>query len=280
MHSIFWLIFTCLQIKTYDDIVGKNVYARLRVAHHSEWEECQVIALVPAGIKIKSIATHELFIVSNNDVREDLRLMNAFVPWEKQQKAYKGKFFWVIYSLKFTQLIPIQLPWLFLAGDNAGEAFGKAGIGVYGRRLFRKNSRLYVEFKHRSSPHQKVVKRVRAKVCKETPSGIDETIRQWLFLNKSKASKASKSVVWIDTLFHRPIDTEVREPSYAECQNLRKDNVSRHSTPPVKRKSPETPSSLAKLEQARASEQYRMQKRKQRLDEKIKTQALVLFDWK
>lgn len=259
-----------MQVKTYDDIVGKNVYARLRVPHHREWEECQAIALVSAGIKIKCIATHEIFIISNNDVREDLRLMDAFVPWEKQQKPYNGKLY---LNYLFTELMSIQLEisTLFLAGNNAGEAFGIAGIGVYGRRFFRNKTRLYVEFKYRNSAHQKVVKRVRQPVCTETQLGIDETIRQWLLSKKS----ISKSIAWIDTLFHREIDTEVRQQSYVEYQNSMKGNTSRHTVMPAKRKSQETPSSLTKLERARATDRYRMQKRQQRLGEKIKAQAQV-----
>ena len=83
---------------TYEDIVGQKVHVRLRECHHREWEICKVIEIVSAGIKLKCFATKEFFIIANNDVRNDLRLLNAFVPWEKQQKLYDGIFLLFIHG--------------------------------------------------------------------------------------------------------------------------------------------------------------------------------------
>ena len=77
---------------TYENLIRKKVWARLRDAGHPEWQICTVCDIVPAGIKLKSGRTHELFIVGNNDVRDDMRLLTAFVPWEKEQKPYTGAF--------------------------------------------------------------------------------------------------------------------------------------------------------------------------------------------
>ena len=53
-------------------------------------------------------------------------------------------------------------------GKNAGEAFGQAGIGVYGKRFLRKykGGSLTVEFRYRSSRQQKKVQVVRLPVVK------------------------------------------------------------------------------------------------------------------
>ena len=78
---------------TYDDLVGQNVFARLRDSGHPEWQKCNVVSVISAGIKLRSQRTHEEFIIDNNDVREDLRLCDAFIPWEREQKPYNGKYF-------------------------------------------------------------------------------------------------------------------------------------------------------------------------------------------
>ena len=77
---------------TYEDLVHKKVWARLRNGEHPEWQICTVCSIISAGIKLKSARTNELFIIDNNDVRDDVRLMSAFVPWEEEQKNYNGKF--------------------------------------------------------------------------------------------------------------------------------------------------------------------------------------------
>ena len=78
-------------MSTYTDLIRKKVWARLRDAGHPEWQICTVYAIVSSGIKLKSDRTNELFIVTNNDVKNDLRLLNTFVPWEKEQQIYDGK---------------------------------------------------------------------------------------------------------------------------------------------------------------------------------------------
>ena len=167
---------------------------------------------------------------------------------------------------------------LFLAGTNAGETFGIAEIGVYGRRLFRKNKNLFVKFKYRSSALQKVVKRMRIKVITENNAGINDAIRNWLMSTKKFASRTVSTVSTvssIDTLFHRPIDSEVRQQSYDELQNSIKGNSSRNATPPAKRKPLVTSNSLKKLIKYKAVDQYRIKKREQRHQEKMKLQSLV-----
>ena len=76
---------------TYDDLVGRNIFARLRDSGHPEWQKCNVVGLIPAGIKLRSHRTHEEVIIANNDVRADLRLCDAFIPREREQKPYNGK---------------------------------------------------------------------------------------------------------------------------------------------------------------------------------------------
>ena len=75
----------------HDDLVGKTVFARLRDVHHPEWQQCTVVQLVDSGIKVKSRRSHEVFLIANNDVCEDLRLRTAFLPYERDQKPYDGK---------------------------------------------------------------------------------------------------------------------------------------------------------------------------------------------
>ena len=84
---------------TNDDLVGRNIFARLRDSRHPEWQKYNVVGLIPEGIKVRSHRTHEEFIISNNDVREDLRLCGAFIPWEREQKPYNGKYFCCVSSI-------------------------------------------------------------------------------------------------------------------------------------------------------------------------------------
>ena len=75
---------------TYNDLVGKQVFARLRDDDHPEWQLCKVLKIIRSGIKLQSQLTRESFIVANEDVRSDLRLRDAFIPWEHEQKLYNG----------------------------------------------------------------------------------------------------------------------------------------------------------------------------------------------
>ena len=74
----------------YEDLVGKNVYTRLYNEEHAEWELCRVLKLCRAGLKVKSSRTNSIHIIGNADVSEDVRVVGAFVPWEKEQKPYDG----------------------------------------------------------------------------------------------------------------------------------------------------------------------------------------------
>ena len=122
---------------------------------------------------------------------------------------------------------------LFAPGSNAGKAFGIAGIGTYGKRLFRRNGGLYCEFKFRARPYQKIVERVRIPVDVSTTWGIDKSIREWLY-----AKKPQKSVdVVVPTLFQRVIDRAVQQCSYMEFhQNVRRIKSGRPASPMEKRK--------------------------------------------
>ena len=77
---------------TYSDLVGKQVFARLWDDDHPEWQLCKVLKIIRSGIKLQSKRTRESFIVANEDVRSDLRLRDAFIPWEHEQKLYNGNF--------------------------------------------------------------------------------------------------------------------------------------------------------------------------------------------
>ena len=83
-------------MSTYNDLVGKYIFARLRDGNLFEWQQCKVTELVDSGLKVQSRRTHEVFIIANNDVCEDVRLANAFLPYEHDQKPYDGNFFFVI----------------------------------------------------------------------------------------------------------------------------------------------------------------------------------------
>ena len=74
----------------YDDLVDKYVFVRRRDVKHPEWQQCKVLKLVYSGIKVESRRTLEHFIIANNDVIDDLRLVNAFLPYERDQQPYDG----------------------------------------------------------------------------------------------------------------------------------------------------------------------------------------------
>lgn len=70
----------------------QDVHARLFDKGHPEWQRCRVIEICAAGIKLKSYLTKELFFVGKEDVAEDIRADGAFVPWEREQKCFDGKY--------------------------------------------------------------------------------------------------------------------------------------------------------------------------------------------
>lgn len=86
-------------MSTYDDLVGKYVFARLRDGTHPEWQQCKVVQLVDSGIKLESRRSREVFLICNDDVCEDLRLRNAFLPYERDLKSYDGKLFLLLCSV-------------------------------------------------------------------------------------------------------------------------------------------------------------------------------------
>ena len=76
---------------TYEDLVGKFVHVRLFDKAHPEWQRCEVVSIVRSGIKLKSTLNEELFVICKDDVVEDIRAEGAFIPWEREQKPYDGK---------------------------------------------------------------------------------------------------------------------------------------------------------------------------------------------
>ena len=86
-------------MSTYNDLVGKNVFVRLHDAKYSEWEKCKVIKLVESGLKVESLRNAEQFIIEKNGVCDDIRLLNAFRPYEREQKPYDGNLFDVVQNL-------------------------------------------------------------------------------------------------------------------------------------------------------------------------------------
>ena len=158
-------------------------------------------------------------------------------------------------------------------GKNAGEAFGQAGIGVYGKRFLRKykGGSLTVEFRYRSSRQQKKVQVVRLPVVKESVSAVDGVIREWL---RNKLTKTQTDVlVNIDTLMGRELDYSVFVTDYLQFQNCKTkkrrrggqtlDQDSRYS-PPV---------CVRKLATAR----YKLHKRQTRMADKVQKQKEVCF---
>ena len=156
-----------------------------------------------------------------------------------------------------------------IAGTNAGQAFGKAGIGVYDKRHFRRRGQLFVEFKYRSRPIQKKVDTIQLKVVTAVPSVADDAIRQWL--NEKYARKRAAARVFIDSLFNREVDEDVKATSYLEYQNSRKRGTRVRVGQIVKRPQPTSSTAMQKLQLAR----YREYKRMQRAQEKCITQYQV-----
>ena len=159
---------------------------------------------------------------------------------------------------------------MFVPGTNAGEAFGIAGIGVYGKRFFRKDERLHVEFKHRARPYQKNVTRVRLPVDVQLPRKVDEVIRKWLYEKKPKQLAAAS---FVSTLFHRQIDATVQQVSYMEFQNKRKRPTKIAGLVKASTSSAEAEASptIQKLKRCR----YNMQKQQQRQLQKSVLQQKV-----
>ena len=71
--------------------MNQEVHTRLFDKGHPDWQRCRVIEICTAGIKLKSYLTKELFFVGKEDVVEDIRADEAFVPWEREQKRFDGK---------------------------------------------------------------------------------------------------------------------------------------------------------------------------------------------
>ena len=100
-----------------------------------------------------------------------------------------------------------------MSDTNSGEAFGQAGIGVYGKKWLHRGKSLRVEFNYRSRRQQKAVQRIRLPV--ESVDAADEAMRLWLQAKKQQPVTKTKC----ETLFLRPIDNSVQECSYHEFQN-------------------------------------------------------------
>ena len=58
-HTQFFL--RVLQLATYEDLIRKKVWARLRDVDHTEWQICTVCAIVSAGIKLKIGTNKRIF---------------------------------------------------------------------------------------------------------------------------------------------------------------------------------------------------------------------------
>ena len=75
----------------YEDLIDKQVWARLEdPPHHDEWELCKVMSIVHAGMKVQSKKKKEFFLIPNNAVTRDVRLLSAFLPYESEHHAYDG----------------------------------------------------------------------------------------------------------------------------------------------------------------------------------------------
>ena len=156
-----------------------------------------------------------------------------------------------------------------IIGTNAGEAFGQAGIGVYGKRFFRRRGDLHVEFKYRTRAIEKVAKPIQLKVSVAVPSVIDDVIRRWLQVKHTLKRKTEMRC--ISTLFNRAIDADVQALSYVDFQNQRK--IGKRPRQAISSNSPQPTSSavMHKLQLAR----YREKKRKKRTQEKNAVQYQV-----
>ena len=122
------------KIRIYDDLVGKNVHARLYDKDSPEWQRCKVIQLCNSGLKLKSTLTQELHLVANGDIPEDIRVDGAFIPWEYEQKPYDGTLVGgcAIKQNNFYLITHIHFLSLHVASaTNPGETFGQCGIGTY-----------------------------------------------------------------------------------------------------------------------------------------------------
>ena len=160
-----------------------------------------------------------------------------------------------------------------VAGTNSGQAFGQLGIGVYGKRFFRKRgSKLHVEFKYRARATQKKVQRIQLSVPIEHPTAADGVIRQWL-VEKHSLGKRKGDNKCIGTLFGRIIDNDVKAIAFVEFQNQRKKGKRSRPVNTAKIPQPTPSTAMTKLQNAR----YRDQVRKRRVNERLVAQRQVLF---
>lgn len=157
----------------------------------------------------------------------------------------------------------------FCTGNNAGEAFGQLGIGVYGKRWIERGKQLQVEFKYRSTVKQKRVKVIRVKVPSRDEDQADACIRQWLS-QQPKLTWLKKNKPSLATMFKQIVDKDILQRSYHDIHDLKKrKNFGRTSS----RSSPaeSSPASIIKLKRAR----YATKKRSERQALKHKREMQV-----
>ena len=123
---------------------------------------------------------------------------------------------------------------------------------------------MYVEFKFRARPYQKVAQRVRIPIKVETKGAVDRSIRQWLYDRKPKVFASTT----VSTLFKRAIDPEVKQSNYLEF-NQRKRKRTTQSAGDAKESLENTPPSLEKLNRWRSLIAYKLKKRQQREHTKL-----------
>ena len=140
-----------------------------------------------------------------------------------------------------------------------------------------------MEFCYRVRRQDKVAKRVRLTVQKESPTEVDNVIRTWLYEKQKQTLNRGKLVMMpIETLFCREIDHSVREVSYLQFRNSQKKNKrklfgriggsDKPSVPPKLQctmvSSAASPSvSCNALKRARYAEEKRQQRAQAKIDE-------------
>ena len=100
----------------------------------------------------------------------------------------------------------------FCLGNNSGEAFGRLGIGVYGKKWLQRDKELRIEFKYRATQKQRVVQAVRISVPSLDQGQADDCIRQWL-LQRQKFAKPKPKRTISATMFIQAVDKDVIQRS-------------------------------------------------------------------
>ena len=157
----------------------------------------------------------------------------------------------------------IHTQFRFLERLNAPnrEMTGFSKIGVYFKKFLYRNKEVRVEFKYRSKVAQKTAQVVRLPVL--SVEEADKAIQQWL---QSRHKNPPVAVAKVTTLFMRPLDRSVYQPSYHAFHN------SKRTRGPNAGGVVAQTTTISKLKRAR----YAQQKRNERVNQQRHHDEMVI----